>query len=201
MSTKCVCDLSCGAMHEFALVLDKAGFNADLVQNIVNSKGNKLAEAMYSALNSSRIVTINRTTPFNPTFIGEGSKMAEQDKRALKLAEIDLATVRFETTLGPGEEVITGEERLKRLKKAGYVRLDAKMFLTLWENQHLIPESWKEKINGNIRFIFFDGTVLLLPDGNRYTLCLDWNDGRWYWSAHWLVHGRHARNPSAVLAS
>jgi len=50
MSTKSVCDMSCGAMHEFALVLDKVGFNADLVQNIVNSRGNEYAKAMYESI-------------------------------------------------------------------------------------------------------------------------------------------------------
>ena len=39
-------------MHEFALVLDKAGFDANLVQKIVNSRGNKQAKAMYAALTS-----------------------------------------------------------------------------------------------------------------------------------------------------
>lgn len=52
MSAKSVCDMSCGAMHEFALVLDKAGFDADLVQRVVNSRGNKLALTMYAALPS-----------------------------------------------------------------------------------------------------------------------------------------------------
>ena len=50
MSTERVCDMSCGAMHEFALVLDKAGFDADMVQRVVNSRGNKQAKAMYAAL-------------------------------------------------------------------------------------------------------------------------------------------------------
>ena len=52
MSAKSVCDMSCGKMHEFALALDKAGFNADLVQKVVNSRGNKLAKAMYVVINS-----------------------------------------------------------------------------------------------------------------------------------------------------
>ena len=50
MSTKSVCDMSCGSMHKFALVLDKAGFDADLVEKIVNSKGNKHAKMMYATL-------------------------------------------------------------------------------------------------------------------------------------------------------
>jgi len=56
MSGKRVCDISCEAMHEFALVLDKAGFNADLVQAIINSKGNKHAKAMYIAVTNGLTV-------------------------------------------------------------------------------------------------------------------------------------------------
>lgn len=51
MSARSVCDMSCGQMHEFALVLDKAGFDANLVQKVVSSRGNELAEAMYAAVN------------------------------------------------------------------------------------------------------------------------------------------------------
>ena len=51
MSAKSVCDMSCGQMHEFAISLDKAGFNADLIQDVVNSRGNKLAEAMCTVAN------------------------------------------------------------------------------------------------------------------------------------------------------
>jgi hypothetical protein len=145
-------------------------------------------------------IAIDRTTPFNPTFIGEGWKIEEQDQRSLKLVDIDLDTVRFETMLESGEQGITGKERLKRLKKAGYILLDANILLTLWENKHLIPESWKEKIHGNIRYIFFDGTELLSPRDSRCTLYLYWNDGKWAWGAYWLGNDRNARNLSVVLA-
>ena len=56
MSTKSVCDLSYGAMHEFALVLDKAGFDAEMIQGVINSRGNKQAKAMYAALASGATV-------------------------------------------------------------------------------------------------------------------------------------------------
>ncbi len=56
MSAKSVCDMSCRAMHEFALVLDKAGFNADLVHQIVNSRGNRHAKAMHAALTEGALV-------------------------------------------------------------------------------------------------------------------------------------------------
>ena len=42
--------MSCGAMHEFALVLDKAGFTAGIVHEIVNSRGNKMAKTMLTSV-------------------------------------------------------------------------------------------------------------------------------------------------------
>jgi hypothetical protein len=50
MSTKRVCDMSCGAMHEFALALDRAKFDASLIHRIINAPSNTLAQAMYAAV-------------------------------------------------------------------------------------------------------------------------------------------------------
>lgn len=69
-----------------------------------------------------------------------------------------------------GETSIKGEVRLSRLKQAEYIRLDAKIFQTLWEDQSLIPENWKKETNGCVTYIFFDGTILRSPNDNR--LCL-----------------------------
>jgi hypothetical protein len=151
----------------------------------------------------SQVIKIDRTKLFNPAdFIGAGWMIDEpQDEKSLALSELDQAKVRFETTFKADESSVGGEDKLKRLKKAGHVRLDAKIFQTLWENQSLIPESWKEKINGNTRYIFFDGTVLRDPSGNRCVLYLYWSEGQWDWSGNWLDDYFSADDPSAVLAS
>ena len=95
-----------------------------------------------------------------------------------------------------------GEERIKRLKAEGRIRLDAKVFQTFWENQALIPERLKERVNGNIQFIYFDGTILRSPDGDRCTLYLYFDGGgSWDWGCGWLDRGRGAGSPSAALAS
>jgi hypothetical protein len=149
-----------------------------------------------------RIIPIDRTAPFDPVkWLGQGWTIEEQDKRSLALEQVDLANVRLEHMLKKDESWIKGDEKLKRLKKAGYIRLDAKVFQTFWENQALIPESWKEKTNGNTTFIFFDGTILRDPYGSRYVLYLYWRDGRWHWSCHWLEGCWNVIYPSAVLAS
>jgi len=44
-------------------------------------------------------------------------------------------------------------------------------------------------------------TFLRNPDGNRYVLCLYWNDGRWNWNYNWLENDWNVNNPSAVLAT
>ena len=150
-----------------------------------------------------KVITVNRGR-FNPAeFIGKGWSILEDetDTRSTALNELDLTKVQQVTMLKSGENVVNGEEKLKRLKKDGRIRLDAEVFLTLWQNQLLIPESWKEKINGNTRYIFFDGTVLRDSDGHRYVLYLCWNDGRWDWNVSWLGDDWNANNPSAVLAS
>ena len=149
-----------------------------------------------------KIVKIDRSQPFGPVkFLGEGWSIAEQDERSLALTEIDLAKVWLETTLRDGETRVRGEEKLRRLKEAGHIRLDVRVFQTLWENQALIPESWKQKTNGETTYICFDGTVLRNPRGYRYGLSLYWDDGQWHWNYDWLEYGWHVNIPSAVLAS
>ena len=162
-----------------------------------------------------KIIPIDRSIPFNPAaFIGKGwsiwrgpadgnglTGVEDQDERSLALTQINLADVRLVTCLKDTETVVKGEEKQCRLKADGRVRLDAKIFQTFWENQALIPERFKEKVNGNILFIFFDGTVLRRPGGGRYVLCLCWHDGAWLWYVLWLGYVWGASSPSAVLAS
>lgn len=150
-----------------------------------------------------KVITIARNR-FNPNkFIGDGWSILndETDARSIALTELDLTKVQQVTMLKDGETYVKGEEKLKRLKASDYIRLDADIFLTLWENQHLIPESWKEKVNGNTRYIFFDGTVLRDSGGDRCVLYLYWSDGAWRWFVGWLGLDWIDDSPSAVLAS
>mgnify|MGYP001574659035 FL=1 len=161
----------------------------------------------------SSILPIPRAIPFNPAeFLGSGwsiwkgpadgdglSGEEEQDERSLAITELDLSRVQLVTCLNEGEECITGEERLKRLKENNFIRLDASIFLTLWQNQHFIPGVWKKT---NTTFIFFEGTILRSPGGARCVLCLFWDGSEWFWLYfHWLEDVWSVSNPSAVLAS
>lgn len=155
------------------------------------------------------------TKSLNPAeFIGEdwsfwcGAKSGngldgeiEQDVRFASLPEFDPAKVFLVSTLNPGETSLTGEENLARLKEAGHVCLGAKQFLAYWENPSTIPEAWKDKADGNIRGIYFDGDVLRDPHGGRAVLSLFWGGSEWNWRVRWLLDGRGAHDLSAVLTS
>lgn len=142
------------------------------------------------------ILEIDRSTPFNPeTFMGPGWQIEEEDKRSIGLPKIPLAKISFDTMFRRHETSILGEERLKRLKAWNLIRLDAKIFQTLFENQELIPEDWK--IRGNI---FFDGTILRDPNIGRCSLYFCWRGGRWLRCTYWLDYCRGTGDPSATLA-
>ena len=151
-----------------------------------------------------KIIKIDRSKPFDlKIFLSENCWSVEQeDSRALALTEFDLMKVQFKDMLNDSEPV-DGEEKQERLKKAGYICLDAKVFQTLWENKELIPSSWKEKINGEIRYICFDGTILResVNNSGRVVLLLYWQFGNWNWCFRWLHQSFDIDNPSAVLVS
>lgn len=211
MSKSVSIDQSHSVIQALANNVDWSVLDGDMLQEQV-IKNPKEAGKQFTAflknggkviVDSPRVISIDRSIPFDPkTFIGNGCSIEEQDERAIALTEINLNEIMFDSTLEKGEKSIKGEDKLKRLKeKTNRIRLDAGIFKTLWENQILIPEKWKEQTNGNTTFIFFDGTVLRSSDGNRYVLCLYWVDDEWDWGYDWLGNDWSANHPSAVLAS
>lgn len=138
-----------------------------------------------------------KTTPFNPeTFIGKGWKI-ESDTPTPK--GFNLSKVTLKSYLTPGESYVTGNETLTRI--GNDMPLNASVLQYLYEHQEEIPEKWKEKTNGFITYICFDGTVLVRPGGDRCSLYLCWREGQWRWDSYWLGFGRYADDPSAVVAS
>ncbi|MFH0814950.1 MAG: hypothetical protein V1902_02655 [Candidatus Falkowbacteria bacterium] len=190
-------------MAVLAQNVDWSQLDADTIQAIIMAPRESGAQFTAFLRNRGQMVvggsnklTIDRSKPFDPVaFVGKGWKIGEQDERALALTEIDLAAVQLKHMLKDREPYVGGEEKLTRLKVAGYVRLDAGVFETLWNNQHLIPERWKGKI------VYFDGTVLVSPDGGRYVLCIDGGGGQWSRDCGYLNHSFSGNNPSAVLAA
>ena len=148
------------------------------------------------------ILLVERSVAFDPvSFVGkQGWSIAtkETNIRVASLKTLCPARVRIKSMLKFGEQAITGEERLRRIRASERIRLDVNMFQALWGNQHLIPENWKEGVDGSDRYIYFDGTVFQSPLGERYVLCLYWHKGEWCKTFDWL--GRESADSySAVL--
>jgi hypothetical protein len=203
--------ITIGQSHNVISVLannvDWDVLDGNVLQEVVNKP--REAGAQFTAFLKNggqvivpKVIPIDRSKPFDPeTFIGKGWSIVEQDERSLALTEVDLTEVRFETCIKDGVDLVGGEIKLKRLKSAGHIRLDAKVFHVLWENKHIIPESWKMKVNGITRRIFFDGTVFKDPYARRYVLCFYWSKDVWRWHSHWLIHNWDVYTPSVVLTS
>lgn len=204
-------------MYELATAFEQDGYTPEMLKSLVS--GGRLRALKGVLEGNAQIVTtstrvaqkkvepksfIIKRGDFNPAeFIGTGWSiiMKETDARSTALIELDLNKIQQVTMLKEGELSIKGEEKLKRLKESENIRLDADIFLALWRNQYLIPESWKQKVDGNTRYIFFDGTVLRDSVGYRYVLYLCWFGGAWYWRVRWLDLVWGADGPSAVLVS
>lgn len=171
----------------------------DLLEKLSGEDGDQWLRALNKMLRREnpwepKIFPINRDQPFDSEkFLGRGWTINEQDERSLYITQLDLNEVRLEHMLRKDEDVIKGEEKLRRLKEAGHIRLDAGIFQAFRKNQVLIPRSWI----GN--FVYFDGTILRSPTGNRCVLFLFWRDGQWDWGYFWLEQDWTTGSSSAVL--
>ena len=134
----------------------------------------------------------------------------DTDTRSTALTEIDLSKLKLDTSWLGGKSSMLGEERLEALKTSGNVRLDAQILITL---KNLPKEELNKKMEiiaesngvslGDLKkkVIFFDGTFIKNPDGNRYALCLGWDGSGWDWRNDDLGNDWGAGSPSLVLAS
>jgi hypothetical protein len=130
----------------------------------------------------------------------------EEDERSLALSELDLTKVILEPTL-ESDDFAEGQEVLKRLKDKGYVRLDVKILKSLWENRHLIPETWKGRTDSGNNCIYFYGTILRdRVSGSRWVFFLKWvgsssDSGFWDMDCRNLNYDFESNDLGAVLAS
>ncbi len=80
----------------------------------------------------------------------------------------------------------------------GKVRLDIKALEALWLDQELIPNDWKKLSEKEEFYIFFDGTILIDPDGIPMVACISWNGSYWDLWFDWVGAKRGPESFSAV---
>ena len=160
---------------------------------------------------------IIRPISFNPAeFIGKGYSIwrgpvdgnglegdEEQDVRSLSLTEVDFTKVFFNNAINKNWDLITGEEKLKRLKSSGCILIDFRFGAALYNESYQPTLNWLRIDRGITRF-YFSGTTFRDRNGCRCMVFFDFFSlvHRWLLvdikldNSSWLFYG-----PSAVLAS
>lgn len=174
--------MSCGAMHEFALVLDKAGFDADLVQRVVNSRGNKLALVMYAALTGGaqvddRFEMVNTFEIVVPEGYDHGKRLDSFGKEHRKAfyyyndAITDKNYAKATTKLEAGrklkvkvfqiKETVTSKDCMAKLRSEKAILVGAQGASLVWEQK-------KEELPVNRWSVSFDEKDALWKDADGY---------------------------------
>ncbi len=135
-----------------------------------------------------------------PVFIPEGwSVLPDSEQlpnRVLGQVKFDPSKVKLHLDEGQKEgKRIQGNELRKKLVNEPVYTAHILDYLLKPENQHLIPEEWKDKV------IFFWGTIYRASYGSLSVRSLNWHGDRWRWDYFWLVGDWRDYRPSAVSAS
>jgi len=131
---------------------------------------------------------------------GDGWKTVddETDARSIAISDIKISNIRFESMF-EGDIGLSGNERLKNLKKAGHIRLDARVLQIFALNNKrkiTLPKQWREIVraggdasdDGFNRFTL-DGSVFVRPHvqhSGHYVLSVFWCKHAWYYRLEWL---------------
>lgn len=158
------------------------------------------------------VLVIDRSKPFDPTrFLGNDSSIwrgpadgkgleEDQDPRSVALTEVDFSGIAFDHFLKEGEQTITGEEKLVRMKADPRVRYDAGVGVALLDEKGQATLRFLHDTYG-ITWMEF-ATVLRDSGGDRCFLDLCRGDGgSWDWDCGWLDGGRIRDRVSPVSAS
>jgi hypothetical protein len=146
-------------------------------------------------MRSANSVLVERSVPFETErFLGMGWDIAEENPRSQALATVDFTRVRIVSMLdrGANEDSANGDELIRRVWALNEIPLDVKVFETLWNDQSLIPESWKEKVPdrggpGLSTKIYFPGTIFRADNGDRCCIFIAWHDdSEWRNGVSWL---------------
>jgi hypothetical protein len=152
-----------------------------IIKSIICCRNDSITEEQEKI----NLLKINRSEPFDPAkFFGKGYSIwrgpvdgdglngkEEQDELSLKLNKIHIL---YDIKFVPESSKLTGKASLICAKLDGLVCLDGQIFQTFWDNIGTISDSLalvagRQK---ELLLMFFDGTTLRNPTGQRCTICL-----------------------------
>lgn len=136
-------------------------------------------------------------TSCTPAFPFPGATIESHAKSGKMI--LDFSKLNFYLTEKQKNGSINGHELKK--KQNNKKVLNACVLDYLLENPNLIPEDWKKDANGNIRFVYFWGTIFRSSRGVLYVRCLYFRGGKWQAFCSWLDCGFDGNDPAVVSAS
>ena len=163
--------------------------------------------ALGKALNPAKLIGTGWTFWKGPA---SGNGKEGEDDCVKEKDIVDFEQIVIETHLKEKETSILGEEKMKRARAGKNQQLGVKAFLALWNDYQVKKTEGKpedsvlEKLRKSGRIgtvIYFFGSTLRDPDGDRNVLYLCFDSGEWVWDYGWLDDHWHADGPSVALAS
>ena len=101
-----------------------------------------------------------------------------------------------------GKSTIVGNELRQELENGRQALLNSNVLDYIFDHPELFPEHWKKDENGDIRYIYFWGSVFRDPsDGRLCVCCLCWLVGELRRYCNWLDDVWLRQFPSASVAS
>ena len=197
--------LDVGLAAKLKVAFARNGWTEQLID--AACEGDKLGQFKQVLLGHAAISVVEHVIdcdadPFNP-WAKDGLTIEEHQKGGAYKWNKDTQKDAFYLSKGQaGGKCIEGNKLRKELTDKSTPVLNANVLDYLLANPHLIPEEWKRDGQGNTRYLFFWGTLYRNRSGNH--LCvryLYWHDGRWNWSAHWLINVCYGFYPAALRVS
>ena len=201
-------EISCGKMHELAIALDKAGFDSELIQKIINSENNKMAELMYASIIEKKVEPTEKFTLLAdlgtitvPKNYVHGKQLGSLNRKEFYYFDNDITDKNFSNPshiLKPSEKLwvrafkqvvpgsTTSEERMDFLSKMNAIHTGAQgASLVYQQKKDLLPKGyWYCSFDEKDRLWKDAGGNHRVPDVNAYTdgdfkFCLGYFEKPW----------------------
>ncbi len=186
-----------GLAHKICLSAEEQGYTPELLNTLAENPS-LFRQMLQVQLGHAEVIRSHVIDCDADPFLPSGWKVEEHRKGGSFVWNHNAVKLYLSDSQHDRKQ-IEGNKLLKLL--ADKPVLNANVLDYLFANKHLIPESMKKDEQGNIRHIFFWGTIYRDADGLLCVRYLFFYDGQWRWSYLWLDDVWLGYSPAALCAS
>ena len=190
--------LDVGQANELKLAARRGGYtNADLKRL---SEGDLLARLLPVVRGLAEVMIVKHIIDLDKDPLIPWSGYTVEEHRKGGQFEWDPKKVQlFLSKNQQNGKTIEGNKLRKELANSPVFNVNLLDYLL--EHSAIIPDEWKLDEHGNIRFIYFWGTIYRNSDGRLCVRYLYFHEGRWRAGSRWLGGDWDSYDPAARLAS